>query len=82
VPIQYETDCLRFTVGDHGKLTIASNGLVPKGEWDWEEVEQILSRLSQEGWHLISFVDRTPYGCRSKTIELFFQRQIPQDSVE
>ncbi|MDD5371732.1 MAG: hypothetical protein PHQ40_21840 [Anaerolineaceae bacterium] len=72
---RYETRWITVFIYGNGKFRIISDGLVNSGEWCSSELENQMNQLNQEGWQMVSSVDRKDCGKPYPAIDLYFRRE-------
>jgi hypothetical protein len=71
---RYETRWITVFIYGNGKFRIISDGLVNSGEWSSCELERQISQLSQEGWQMVSSIDRKDCSSPYPAVDLYFRR--------
>ena len=80
----YETRWITVFIVGNGKLRIISDGLVNSGDWTSCELEKQMSLLNQDGWQVVSSIDRKDCSSPHPAMDLYFRREkrFPNPTLE
>lgn len=74
---EFTTKCISLASRGNGTFQLNSEDhLVESGEYTAAQINQVITRLSKSGWHMVGSVDRKYTHCASPIVDLYFRKQV------